>query len=104
MYDFLAKESIVPSEKERYILNSLPHLHVARQALLAYKCREAFGYLNGVLALSAETFEFHESYFNEYGLTQRGRTTQGVNIFKQQMMALVADSKKRAQKPDLTDE
>lgn len=103
VYDFLAKEEIIPSEKERYILNALPHLHVARQGLVAYMCRESFGYLNAVLALSAETAEFPVDYFNEYSLTQRGRTTQGVNIFKSQMLALVADSKKRSQKADLTD-
>jgi hypothetical protein len=59
-------------------------------------------YLNGVLVLTAETAELPAECFNEYALSMRGRATQGVNLFKQQILALSAESKRRSQK--FTDE
>ena len=72
LYEGLAKRGAIPSEKERFILNSLPLLHIVPQALLAYQIKESMGYLNTVLCFSAETAEFPADYFNEYVLT-RGR-------------------------------
>ena len=70
------------SEKEKYIICSLPPVFLAKAALLAYKCREAQGYLNAILAFTMETLEFPADFYNEYNLTLRGRTTQGVTQFK----------------------
>ena len=103
LYDKFEAANVYPIEKERYILNSLPACFLAKTAFQAYTCREGVGFLNAVLALTLETVEFPAEYFNEYALTLRGRATQGVTMFKNQMMALVADSKKRQQKPELTD-
>ena len=81
-YEFLYQEfeenKVFPIEKERFILNSLPICFLAKQALTAYKSREGVSFLNAILALSLETAEFPADYFNEYQLTLRGRTTQGV--------------------------
>ena len=78
LYTIFASEKVFPSDKEKYILNSLPSVHYAKSGLLAYKCREAQGYLNAILAFSMETSEFPVDFFNDYSLTLRGRTTQGV--------------------------
>ena len=78
LYDQLERSQVFPIEKERYILNSLPCCFLAKQALLAYMCRDGISFLNAILALSLETVEFPAEYFNEYSLTLRGRATQGV--------------------------
>ena len=39
------------NDKERYILNSLPNVVLATNALQTYKYREATGYLTAILAL-----------------------------------------------------
>lgn len=75
LYGIFAQEKVFPSDKEKYILNSLPSIEYAKSALLAYKCREAQGYLNAILAFSMETAEFPIDFFNDYSLTLRGRTT-----------------------------
>jgi len=49
--------------------------------------------LNAILALSMESAEFSIDFFNDYSLSLRGRATQGVTAFKNQMQALVSDSK-----------
>lgn len=103
LYSKFEAVSVFPIEKERYILNSSPTCFLAKSALTAYTSREGVGFLNAVLALSLETAEFPAEYFNEYALTLRGRATQGVTQFKNQMLALVADSKKRQQKAELND-
>jgi hypothetical protein len=78
LYAIFASEKVFPSDKEKYILNSLPSVQYAKSGLLAYQCREAQGYLNAILAFSMETSEFPIDFFNDYSLTLRGRTTQGV--------------------------
>ena len=78
LYSILGKEKVYPSDKERYILNSLPSVQYALCGLLAYKCREGQGYLNAILAFSMETSEFPVDFYNDYSLSLRGRTTQGV--------------------------
>tara|TARA_B110000285_G_C14832337_1_gene471437 strand:+ start:181 stop:306 length:126 start_codon:yes stop_codon:yes gene_type:complete len=40
-----------------------------------------------------ETAQFPLDFFNEYTLSLRGRTSQGVILFKNQMLALVDKSK-----------
>jgi len=40
-----------------------------------------------------ETAAFPLDFFNEYTLSLRGRTSQGVILFKNQMLALVDKSK-----------
>lgn len=96
-------EKVIPNDKERFILNSLPNIELAKAALLSYKCREQFSYFSSVLALSIETAEFPLDYLNEYILTSRGRNTQGVVQFKNQMLALVNESKKLSTKPELNE-
>ena len=96
-------EKVIPNDKERFILNSLPNIELAKAALLSYKCREQFSFFNSVLALSIETAEFPLDYLNEYSLTSRGRNTQGVAQFKNQMLALVNESKKLSTKPELNE-
>jgi hypothetical protein len=41
LYAIFADEKVFPSDKEKYILNSLPTVEYAKSALLAYQCREA---------------------------------------------------------------
>jgi len=62
------------SDKERYILTSVPNVHLACNALDAYMYRESQGFLSAVLAFSLETLEFNSDFFNEYSLTL-GRTS-----------------------------
>lgn len=75
IYEKLGKSDIFPSDKEAYILNSIPGSIVAQKALLAYKCKESLGYINATLAFSMETSEFSVDFFNDYSLSLRGRTT-----------------------------
>ena len=103
IYTILSEMNIFPSEKEAYILNSLPSILYAQKALLAYQCREAQGYLNSILAFTMETAEFPVDFFNDYSLSLRGRTTQGVTLFKNQILAMVDNSKKKSTKPDVSD-
>jgi hypothetical protein len=104
LYAIFADEKVFPSDKEKYILNSLPSVEYAKSGLLAYQCREAQGYLNAILAFSMETSEFPVDFFNDYSLTLRGRTTQGVQLFKNQILAMVENSKKKSAKPEPTDD
>ena len=41
LYSIFAEEKVFPSDKEKYILNSLPAIEYAKGGLLAYQCREA---------------------------------------------------------------
>ena len=41
IYELISGMDVCVSEKEAYILNSLPSAYFAHKALLAYKCREA---------------------------------------------------------------
>jgi hypothetical protein len=41
LYKIFADNKIIMNEKEKYVINSLPTLYFAKQALHAYKCREA---------------------------------------------------------------
>jgi hypothetical protein len=75
LYQQFENDKIFPNEKERFIINSLPNIELAKAALISYKCREQFSYFNSVLALSVETAEFPVDYLNEYSLTSRGRNT-----------------------------
>lgn len=104
MYKQFDADKVWPNEKERYILNSLPNIKIATYALLTYKCKEAAGYLNAILALQMETAQFPLDFFNEYTLSLRGRTSQAVVLFKSQMLALVDKSKQIPTKPDVSDE
>lgn len=49
-----------------------------------------------------ETAEFPIDFFNDYSLSLRGRTTQGVTLFKNQILAMVDNSKKKSTKPDVS--
>ena len=51
LYTQFSEDKVYPNEKEQYILNSLPNIKIATYALLTYKCKEASGYLNAILAL-----------------------------------------------------
>mmetsp|Transcript_4445 Transcript_4445/g.6571 ORF Transcript_4445/g.6571 Transcript_4445/m.6571 type:complete len:188 (+) Transcript_4445:311-874(+) len=99
----MAEGKAYPNEKERYLLTALPNVYLAQTALLAYQSRESFGFLNSILAFSMETAEFSVDFFNDYTLTMRGRASQGVTQFKNQMMALTEESKKKSTKPDVSE-
>lgn len=73
-------------------------------ALLAYKVREASGFFNAIFAFDLESQSFPLDFFNEYSLTQNGRTSQGIIQFKNQMLALVDKSKKLNTKPGNIDQ
>jgi|TARA_B110000285_G_scaffold226751_1_gene286992 hypothetical protein len=103
IYEELGKSEMYPSDKEAYIINSLPSCIIAQKALLAYQCREAMGYINATLAFTMETAEFSVDFFNDYSLSLRGRTTQGVTLFKNQILAMVDGSKKKSTKPEVTE-
>jgi len=75
IFEKFAANNIYPNEKEKYLLTSLPNVHLARSGLVAYECREAFGFLNSTLAFTMETAEFPVDFFNEYTLTMRGRAS-----------------------------
>ena len=68
-YKLFVDSKININEKERYILTSLPAFKLAEYALLAYKSKEAAGYLNAILAFSMENAEFPIDFYNEYSLT-----------------------------------
>jgi len=91
------------SDKERFILNSLPSLRLAHFALAAYQARESSGFLAAILAFTLETREFPIDFFNDYSLTL-GRTSQGVTQFKNNMISMVDKSKKVSTKPNVSDE
>ena len=103
IYEELEKYKIYPSDKEAYILNSIPSCKKKKKALLAYKCKEAMGYMNAILAFSTETAEFSVDFFNDYSLSLRGRTTQGETQLKNQILAMVDGSKKKSTKPEVTE-
>jgi len=103
IFQKMAENSVYPNDKEIYILNSLPSVYYAINALSAYKLREAFGFFNAVLAFTMETYEFPVDYYNEYSLSLRGRATQGVTLFKGHLLALSEGSKRMATKPDLSE-
>jgi hypothetical protein len=86
-------EKVYLNDKERYILLSTPTIFIVKNALLVYQLKEGFGYLNSVLALSLESAQVGADYFNEYTLSQRGRQSQGVSLFKNQILSLTEDSK-----------
>ena len=75
LYSAMEKKKVCPSDKEKWVLNALPHFHAVRQGLIAYKAKEGLAYLNGVLALTAEAVELPADCFNDYALSMRGRTT-----------------------------
>ena len=58
IYKAFDANKVYPNEKEKFILNSLPAILFAKNALLAYKVRESFGYLNSVLAFKMETGKY----------------------------------------------
>ena len=49
------------------------------------------------------TAEFSADFSNDYSLSLRGRTTQGVTLFKNQILAMVDGSKKKSTKPEVTE-
>ena len=69
IYELLEAAKIYPSDKEAFIINSQPNVLIAQKALLAYKCKEALGYLNATLAFTMETAEFSVDFFNDYSLS-----------------------------------
>jgi len=75
LYKQFDDDKVYPTEKERYILNSLPNIKYTENALLTYKFKEISGYMNAILALQMETAQFPLDFFNEYTLTLRGRTS-----------------------------
>jgi hypothetical protein len=95
------ENNVFLSDKERYLLTSVPNVHLAVNALDAYMLRESQGFLAAVLAFSLETSEFNADFFNEYSLTL-GRSSQGVTQFKNSMLTMVDKSKKIPTKPDVS--
>ena len=69
LYSLFAEHKVYPNEKERFLLNSLPNIKYAYMGLLAYKVREASGYMNAIFAFDLETQTFPLDFFNEYSLT-----------------------------------
>jgi len=101
LYEAFDTNKVYPNEKERYILNSTPHIKLAVHGLWTYKCKQISGYLNAMLALQMETDQFPLDFFNEYTLSLRGKTTQGVTLFKNRMLALIDKSKVIQAKSDI---
>ena len=93
VYEIFDSEKVYPSEKEKYVLNSVPTIFYVRSALLAYQCKEGFGFLNAVLGFSLDTMKVPIDVVNEYSLSIRGRQTQGVTLFKNQVLSMIEDSK-----------
>jgi hypothetical protein len=40
LYQQFENDKVIPNEKERFIINSLPNIELAKAALVSYKCRE----------------------------------------------------------------
>lgn len=102
LYSQLSENNINLNEKERFIISSLPTVHLVKNALLIYKCKSGSGYLTAILGFFMEASEFPIDYFNEYSLTL-GRQSQGVSAFKNAMTCMVDKSKKVPTKPDITE-
>jgi hypothetical protein len=102
LMNLLKENSVFINDKERFLLFSMPNINLAGNALDAYQYREAQGFLTAVLAFSLETHEFPIDFFNEYSLTL-GRSSQGVTLFRNSMLAMVDKSKKTPTKPDVSD-
>lgn len=99
----LSSANVNLSEKERFILNSLPAISLVEHALQVYKCKTAAGYLTAILAFVMETAEFPLDFYNDYSLSL-GRQSQGVVAFKNAMTCMVDKSKKVPTKPDVSEE
>jgi len=68
------------------------HVPQAILAVTAYRLRESLGFRDTVLAISSELLAVHIDNFTDYALTL-GKATQGLNTFKNNLLALVDKSK-----------
>ena len=102
IYTCLAEAKLQLNDKERFLLDSMANCLFAKNALVTYRFREGMGFLNAILAFSMESLEFPADYFNEYSLTM-GRQSQGVTLFKRNMLSMTDKSKKLSTKPELSD-
>ena len=68
------------------------HVYNAIFALEVYKLAQELRLLDTTLAFSLESLQVHADYLTEYALTL-GKSTQGVNNFKNNMQALTDKSK-----------
>lgn len=68
------------------------HFYDALFALQIYKLANRIRFANIVLVFSLETLKVHQDYFNEYALTV-GKSSNGINEFKNGVLALVEKSK-----------
>jgi hypothetical protein len=92
MFEHARDTNIFFSEKELFIIQSLPHIYQAIFALETYRLKENMRLADTSLVFSLEMLNVHQDYFGEYALTL-GKNTQGVNNFKNNVLALVDKSK-----------
>ena len=94
LFEFAKENNIFFSDKELFILGNTVHVYNAIFALEIYKLNNELGLLDTTLAFSLESLNgaVHADYLTEYALTL-GKSTQGVNNFKNNMQALTDKSK-----------
>lgn len=80
------------SEKELFVLGNQVHIYNALFALEIYKLSQQLHLMDTTLAFSLETLGVHVDYITDYALTL-GKSTQGVNNFKNSIQALTDKSK-----------
>lgn len=92
LFEYAKEQNVFFSEKELFILGNQVHVYNAIFALEVYKLSQRLPLLDTTLAFSLETLQVHVDYLTEYALTL-GKSTQGVNNFKNNMQALTDKSK-----------
>jgi hypothetical protein len=92
MFEHAKETNIFFSEKELFIIQALPHIYQAIFALEAYRLQDNMRLVDTSLVFSLEMLNVHQDYFTEYALTL-GKSSQGVNNFKNNVLALIDKSK-----------
>ena len=92
LFDYAKEQNVFFSEKELFILGNSVHIYNAIFAIEVYRLAQNLRLMDSTLAFTLETLQVHVDYFTEYALTL-GKSTQGVNNFKNNLQALTDKSK-----------
>jgi hypothetical protein len=92
LFEHAKSQNVFFSEKELFILSNQVHIYNALFALEVYSLSERLPLLDTILGLTLESLGIAADMLTDYALTL-GKTTQGVNVFKNNMQALTDKSK-----------
>jgi hypothetical protein len=93
LFELAKEQNVFFSEKELFILGNQVHIYNAIFALEVYKLSQSLPLLDTTLAFTLESLQqVHVDFLSEYALTL-GKSTQGVNNFKNNLQALTDKSK-----------